>query len=125
MRAADEVDIPPVGAWIRWITLEFGHEGQVIESSWPSMVVKWLGVDEPQVFPWAHPHFTPLGDMEVIPKPAQAAKIERQQASGVLGVAAAAAALGTTPKRVRQRLRDGTLKGIQRDGKWIEVFLDG
>lgn len=118
---------PAEGEWVRWVTPEIQREGQVLDFTWPSMIVQWLGVDSPQVFPWAMNHFGYKGariDMEIIPRPSRASQIERQTASGVLGIAAAAAALGSTPKAIRAKLRAGKLKGIQKDGRWVEVVLD-
>lgn len=120
---AEYIPIPSEGRWVRWVTNEFGREGQVIQSLWPSMVVKWLGVEEPQIFPMAYPHFGEGGDMRVIDKPTVADKVIAQEEKGVLGIAAAAAALGIDPKRVRQKLRDGQLKGKKIDGRWVEVWL--
>lgn len=116
---------PPLGAWIRWTTTEFGREGQVVESTPPSIVVKWLGVETPQVFPWAWPHFTEHPDMEFISKPPAADRIERERLEGRVGITEAAARLGIEPKRVRQRLRDGKLRGIQHEGRWTHVIFDG
>ena len=120
---SDTHPLPPVGTWVRWVDLETQREGEVIKSEWPSMVVRWLGVDLPQVFPLAYGYFD-ADMMEVIPRPPRASQIRRQQASGRLGIAAAAARLGTTQKRVRQRLRDGSLRGEQVDGRWVEVYFD-
>lgn len=116
--------LPEVGSWVRWVDIEVAREGEVIQSEWPSLVVQWLGVDEPQVFPLAYPLLHDKRTMEVIPRPARASQIRRDQARGRLGIAAAAARLGTTQKRVRQRLRDGQLKGKQVDGRWVEVYFD-
>lgn len=116
--------LPHLGSWVRWVTSDFGREGQVVAVDPPSMVVKWLGIDQPQVFPLATPYFVRGHDqMEVIPEPPKAAQIDRQMAKGHMGVAAAAAALGITEKRVRQRLRSGTLGGEYKDGRWTKVWV--
>lgn len=123
----DEEFWPEVGQWVRWVTPEIQREGQIIVADWPSLIIQWLGVETPQVFPWGMNHFGYKGsriDMEIIEKPARAAQIERQTRSGVMGIAAAAAALGSTPKAVRAKLRAGKLQGIQRDGRWVEVILE-
>lgn len=117
--------LPSEGQWVRWITPDFGREGQVVLSQPPSMIIRWLGVDEPQVFPLASMHFGPGGDMEFISEPIKASQIDRQMADGYMGVAAAAAALGITEKRVRQRLRNGTLKGLRKAGRWTQVWVEG
>lgn len=116
---------PKRGQWVQWITPEIGRQGQVIDAHWPSLVVKWLGVDEPQVFPLGYLYFEPGSSlsMEYITKPKAAAQVQQQEAKGVLGVQAAAAALGLTPKQVRQKLRAGKLKGTQRDGRWVQVEM--
>ena len=111
---------PSEGQWVRWITADFGREGQVISVQPPSMVVRWLGIEEPQVFPVAA---SALRDMEVIPEPAKAAQIDQQLAQGYMGVAAAAAALGITEKRIRQRLRSGSLEGKREGGRWVQVWV--
>jgi hypothetical protein len=115
--------IPTRGDWVRWITADFGREGKVIHVQPPSMIIRWLGIPEPQVFPLIAQHFGPSGDMVLIREPAKAAQIDHQIARGHMGVAAAAAALGITEKRVRQRLRSGTLEGKQEDGRWVTVAL--
>lgn len=119
-------DFPAAGQWLRWVTPEFGREGEVISAMWPSFTVRWLGVDNPQTFPLGYVYFVAgsTEQMEFIDRPKNATQIRRQQASGIIGVAAAAAAMGTTPKIIRARLRAGKLKGIQRDGKWVSVILD-
>lgn len=114
---------PAEGDWVRWVSVEIQREGQVVRATWPSLVIEWLGVETPQVFPWGHRHFGPGGDMEIIPEPPKAARIAEQQALGSLGIDAAAAALGTTPKRVRQLLRDGKLEGERKGGRWVAVQL--
>lgn len=113
---------PAVGDWIRWVTPEIQREGQIVLSDYPSLVIEWLGVDEPQVFPWGQIHFEGAADMEIVPEPPRAAQVRQQKASGVMGIAAAAAALGTTPKRIRQMLRDGKLEGRREAGRWVEVY---
>jgi len=117
------VTFPEVGDWVRWVNVDIQRDGQVILSQYPSMIVRWLGVDDPQVFPWAHTHFMIAGDMEIIAEPPRASLIAAQRASGVLGIDAAAASLGITPKRVRQLLREGKLEGHQESGRWVEVVL--
>lgn len=116
--------LPTPGDWVRWVTADIGREGQVIDVQWPSMVVRWLGIPDPQVFPIADMHFGPRGDMEIIGEPAKAAQIDHQMSNGYMGVAAAAAALGITEKRVRQRLRNGSLGGRREGGRWIEVWVE-
>lgn len=115
--------LPNRGDWVRWITADFGREGQVVDIQPPSMIVRWLGISEPQVFPIAEHYFGPDGTMKIIREPAKAAQIDRQMADGHMGVAAAAAALGITEKRVRQRLRSGSLKGTRKDGRWLTVWV--
>jgi hypothetical protein len=104
--------------WVRWTTDTSVKEGQVIRRAGVSLVVKWLGGGE-QVFPvieYAH-------GLEVIGKPSRASSIERDESHGVMSVRRAAAILGTTPKRIRARLREGSLEGKQRDGKWVSVVM--
>ena len=115
---------PERGDWVRWITADFGREGKVIHVQRPSIIVRWLGIPEPQVFPLAEHHFGPSGDMVLIREPIKAAQIDRQMTRGHMGVAAAAAALGITEKRVRQRLRSGSLEGKQEDGRWVQVWVE-
>lgn len=119
--------MPQQGDWVRWLSDDVGREGQVIRASGPSLTIKWLGVDEPQVFPAGIMYFqgeVSFGrSMSIIERPAVADRIEQEEASGVLGIAAAAARLKTTPKNVRARLRAGTLQGRQRDGRWVEVIF--
>lgn len=120
------VAFPKVGDWVRWISTEAQREGQIVYADWPSFVVKWLGVEQLQTFSWGHVHFGHehmIADMEIIPEPPRARKIAEQSSRGVLGIDAAAARLGTTPKRVRQLLRDGKLEGRRENGKWAEVLL--
>lgn len=116
--------LPSEGKWVRWITSDFGREGQVLVVQPPSVIIRWLGIEEPQVFPIAELHFGPEGDMEFISEPAKAAQIDQQLEQGYMGVAAAAAALGITEKRIRQRLRSGTLKGKREGGRWVQVWVE-
>ena len=106
------------GQWVRWTADDRVKEGQVVRSTGVSMVVDWLGGDT-QVFPVIEY----VKGMEAIPRPPKASSIERDERRGVMSVSRAAAVLGTTPKRIRARLRDGTLRGRQRDGKWVSVEL--
>lgn len=117
--------LPREGDWVRWLTSDIAREGVVERISGVSLVIRWLGIDHPQVFPTGLRHFKQGGEMTVIPRPPKATKIERQMKRGHMGIAAAAAALGITEKRVRQRLRSGTLKGRQVDGRWVEVWVEG
>ena len=114
--------LPQPGSWVRWVTAEFAREGEVIHTEGVSMIVRWLGGDQPQVFPLATVHFEGHADMEVIPRPPRASKVDRQMARKQMGVAAAAARYGITEKRVRQRLRNGSLQGRRENGKWVEVW---
>lgn len=107
------------GQWVRWSYEGSVKEGQVISHEYPSFTVKWLGGSE-QVFPV----FEYAKGMEVIGKPSRASSIERDQSHGVMSVRRAASILGTTPKRVRARLREGSLQGAQRDGKWVSVDFE-
>lgn len=108
------------GEWIQWTTESHTKRGEVIRSSGPSIVVRWLGGEE-QTFPLVEPW---LGSgMVVIARPKEASRIERESRRGHMSVARAAATLGTTPKRVRAMLRSGQLEGEQRDGKWVSVVL--
>lgn len=122
----DSVNNFKVGQWVRWVTLEHVKEGLVVESAGPSIVVDWVG-GERQVFPVVERFFAPyrsLGEsMEVIQRPKNALRIEREVKRGQMSVARAAAVLGIDQKRVRARLRAGTLKGVRQDGKWVSVEL--
>lgn len=114
------------GQWILWTTPHHAKRGRVLVVLGPSLVVRWLDGEE-QVFPVVEAYVGPLalGDarMEVIERPREAGRIEREQARGVMSVQRAASSLGTTPKRIRAMLRSGQLQGTQRDGKWIHVEL--
>lgn len=112
------------GDWILWQTDHSVKRGQVTRSEGPSIVVKWLGGEE-QVFPlvWPYTHRSNDARMEIIQRPPEASRIERDESHGRMSVRRAAAILGTTPKRVRAMLRDGQLQGVRTDGKWSEVIL--
>lgn len=114
--------LPKAGQWLRWLDTDVGREGQILSVNGVSMVVRWLGVEEPQVFPWGLAQW-PRNDMEVVPRPSSASRIDREKREGRMGIATAAALLGTTPKRVRQKLRDGQLEGRREKGRWVEVEL--
>lgn len=112
-----------VGQWIQWTTESHVKRGQVVVSQGPSLIVEWLGGDR-QVFPVVEyigggPHTR----MEVIERPKEASRIERETRKGVMSVQRAAATLGVTPKRVRAMLRAGQLEGSQKEGKWTSVNL--
>lgn len=113
-----------VGDWVQWSTPEQIKQGEVTVSSGPSVVVKWLGGGE-QVFPVIEGYHHPYGGqsyrLERIPRPRGASRIEREQRTGRMSVARAAALLGTDPKRIRTMLRGGKLRGVQTDGKWTGV----
>lgn len=113
-----------VGQWIQWQTEHSVKRGRVVESRGPSIIVEWLG-GERQVFPLVWPYLTQSIDarMEVIQRPREASRIERDERSGVISVIRAAAILGTTPKRIRAMLRAGDLQGTQKEGKWTSVKL--
>lgn len=116
------------GQWIRWTMLHTIKEGRVTSVCGPGMVVTWIDGTE-QVFPIVEGYLPPYASgehmMVVIPRPPRASSIERDRRKGVMSVPRAAASLGTTPKRVRAMLRAGQLDGIQRDGKWVSVVLNG
>lgn len=114
---------PPVDSWVRWITPSFSREGQVVWTQPPGMKIRWLGEYTDQIFPWAWVHFGEHADMELIEKPAAADRIERERSEGRVGITEAAARMGTTPKRIRQKLRDGKLPGVQQDGRWTHVIF--
>jgi hypothetical protein len=114
--------LPEPGQWIRWLDADIQREGQLTSVDYPGFTVEWLGVGE-QNFPWGCASW-PRRDMEIIPRPPSAAKVDREKRRGRVGIATAAATLGTTPKRVRQLLRDGKLKGTRREGKWVAVELE-
>lgn len=115
-----------VGQWIQWVTPHHVKRGEVIWSRGPSIIVRWLDGAE-QVFPSVEPYVGPYavsGDsMEIISRPKEAARIEREAKQGVTSIARAASILGTTPKRVRAMLRNGQLQGVQKGGKWVSVSL--
>jgi hypothetical protein len=122
------VNFPEQGQWVRWLTESRGLEGEVIDSAYPSLTIKWLGVDEPQVFPLADAYFTreqSSMSMEFIPKPAGINDSAPHQGLEAVSVARAAAILGISQKAVRGRLRSGALKGHQVDGKWVTVYING
>lgn len=114
------------GEWIRWTTLYTVKEGEILRSEGCSIEVEWLG-GERQVFPNVEGFFAPYRGvtdrMEVIERPKIATRMKREQHRGVISVQRAAAILGIAPKRVRARLRSGSLKGVQKDGKWVSVEL--
>lgn len=115
------------GQWIRWSTLYNIKEGFILRSEGCSIEVEWLGGDR-QVFPNVEGFFPPYRGvtdcMEVIQRPKNATRMKREQSRGVISVARAAAILGIPQKRVRARLRSGSLKGVRGgDGKWKAVEL--
>lgn len=107
------------GSWLRWTTDNSVKEGRVVHRADVSLVVEWLGGGR-QVFPVIEY----AKGLETIPRPPRASLIERDSSRGVMSVPRAAAILGTTTKRVRAKLREGSLQGIQRDGKWVSVVMD-
>lgn len=116
--------LPVEGDWIRWTMPGLVMEGQVLQTAWPSLVVRWLGGVE-QVFPlgemyWS-PEAAPIAKMEVIPEPKEALRVQRDVDREQHSVLRAAKSLGTTQKQVRAWLRSGKLKGEQVDGKWVHV----
>ena len=55
------------------------------------MTVRWLGVEEPQVFPWGFLYFEGGNrEMEIIPKPKAADRAAQQKTGSTLDVAGAA-----------------------------------
>jgi len=119
---------PRVGDWVRWLTSTKGQEGQVVEAAWPSFTVRWVGVDEPQVFPLGFLYFTgEQSSMSMEPitpkKKLKAVAIDSTPKGRAMTVREAAGALDTTPRAIRMKLRAGKLKGLQRDGRWVEVYL--
>lgn len=113
-----------VGDWVRWTTPSVIKEGQIQHLEGPSMVVRWLGGGE-QVFPSIESYLPPIASREhslvVIPKPQGASGIQQDQRMGIMSVKRAAALLGTTRKQVRSWLRNGTLRGSQVNGHWVDV----
>lgn len=117
---------PRKGDWVRWVTSSFGREGRVVSASWPSFTVKWLGVDEPQVFPLGYLYFTneqSSMSMELIKKPAKIAAKVSTPSGGAMTPAQAAAALGIDQRKLRIKLRSGKIRGIQENGRWVSVYL--
>lgn len=115
-----------VGHWIQWSTPHQVKRGEVIVSEGCSIVVRWLGGEE-QVFPniegYVDRSITRDTRMELIERPKEANRIERERKRGVMSITRAAATLGVTPKRVRAMLRSGQLEGVQKEGKWMSVSL--
>lgn len=114
--------LPEKGQWIRWLDTDVQREGQLLRVLYPSFTVKWLGIEEPQRFPWGCASW-PRRDMEIISRPPSASKVDREKREGRVGIGTAAASLGVSPKRVRQMLRDGKLEGTRKEGKWVAVVL--
>lgn len=113
-----------IGQWILWTTAGSVKQGQVVLTKGCSMIVRWLDGEE-QVFPVVeYAHRTHSSRIDVIERPREALRVERDSRRGVMSVQRAASALGTTPKRVRAMLRSGQLKGEQREGKWVSVELE-
>lgn len=116
-----------VGHWIQWTTEHQIKRGEVIFSGGVSLIIRWLDGEE-QVFPSVEHYYDTdfaarNARMEIIERPREASRIEREAKRGVMSVSRAASALGTTPKRVRAMLRSGQLKGVSKDGKWVSVDL--
>lgn len=114
------------GDWILWEAHHIARRGEVLRSVGPSVVVRWLGGEE-QVFPLVEPYLSSrlIGErMTVIERPKEASRIARDERRGVISITRASAILGVTPKRVRSMLREGKLRGVRKDGKWISVELD-
>lgn len=117
---------PEQGTWVRWLTSTHGREGEVIRSQWPSLTIQWLGVEEPQVFPYGYIYFDdeyPSSQMEVIDPPSVSIPDAPAGGDRPMTPKQAAAVLGIDMKILRQRLRSGKVKGLQRDGRWVQVYL--
>jgi hypothetical protein len=117
---------PSKGDWVRWVTTSSGREGQVVEAIWPSFTVKWLGVEQPQVFPWGQMYFNgeqSSASMEPIRKPRGVTAKASTPSGAAMTTAQAASALGITQRALRMKLRSGKIKGLQRDGRWVAVYL--
>ena len=114
------------GQWIQWSTPHQVKRGEVLVSKGCSIVVRWLGGDE-QVFPnvegYVDRSSLSQSRMEIVERPREASRIERETKRGVMSITRAAATLGVTPKRVRAMLRSGALEGTQEEGKWTSVSL--
>lgn len=115
------------GEWIQWSTPHHVKRGEVIVSEGCSIVVRWLGGDE-QVFPniegYLDRSIARDSRMDLIERPKEASRIERETKRGVMSITRAAATLGVTPKRIRAMLRSGQLEGVRQDGKWVSVALE-
>ena len=112
--------------WVRWTMPEFVREGRIVKEVGPSVVVHFLGFDQPQVFPMGIKDYLNASSssphrMEYIPRPSKATEIEQAPEGDMMPLSKAAAILGTTPKRVRALLREGKLTGRQEDGRWRGV----
>lgn len=113
-----------VGQWLLWTTHGQIKQGQVVLTKGCSMIMRWLDGSE-QVFPVVeYARRTESSRLDVIERPREASRIERDARRDVMSVQRAASILGTTPKRVRAMLRSGQLKGQQREGKWVSVDLE-
>lgn len=112
------------GQWLLWTTHGLVKRGQVVKTQGCSMIVRWLDGSE-QVFPVVeYAHRTESSRLDVIQRPKEALRVERDVHRDVMSVSRAASILGTTPKRVRAMLRSGQLQGTQQDGKWVSVDLE-
>jgi hypothetical protein len=110
-----------VGQWVQWQTDQTIKRGEVLHTEGPSMVVRWLdGVE--QVFPVIE-YVLAGARLDVIERPKEASRIERDRRRGVMSIQRAAATLGTSPKRVRAMIRSGELTGVKKEGKWVSVEL--
>lgn len=114
------------GDWIQWSTPHQLKRGEVLISRGCSLVIRWLG-GEVQVFPNIEGYLDHSvahdSRMDLIERPKEASRIERETRRGVMSVSRAAATLGVTPKRIRAMLRSGQLEGTQKEGKWKSVNL--
>lgn len=110
-----------VGQWVQWQTDQTVKRGEVIHTEGCSLVVRWLDGTE-QVFPVIE-YVLAGARLDIIERPKEASRIERDRRKGVMSIQRAAATLGTSPKRVRAMLRSGELSGVKREGKWVSVEL--
>lgn len=115
------------GVRLRWTTPKFVKRGTLVSASKRTMVIHFDGHAKPTVIPDAKWYFVEgkVGNknehlVTISTPPLEVKRPESLEGQDDLVTPAEAAAyLGTDPKNIRRKIRNGTIRAYREGGRWV------